>query len=100
MRSSALLKQPGDRSALIEADGEILQIEFRIDAARGQTRQRPIDGVTQFRIFFAQGDPDPFTEKTALEKRPTLEGAAIAGGGAVQPDPPGESIAKGDRDGA
>jgi hypothetical protein len=68
----------GPRVRSIKPHRKILQIDLRVHAARGETRQRPVHRAAQVGVLLAHGDADALAEKAAFRIGAALEGAAIA----------------------
>src|SRR3954468_4224001 len=75
-------------------DREIAQPQVGVAAFFPDPEQRPVQRLAQEVVALAHGDADALTEEPALDKRPTREGAALAGIGAVDPEGERDRIAK------
>src|SRR5882757_1894310 len=76
------------------ADRKIAQPQIGVAAFFPDPEQRPVQRLPQQVVALAHGDANALAEIAALDERPTREGAAIAGIGAVDPERQRDRVAK------
>src|SRR5437868_10768528 len=92
-RARSLRSRPG-MTALKRTHRKIAQPQIRVAAFFPDPEQRPVQRLPQQVVALAHGDANALAEIAALDERPTREGAAIAGIGAVDPERQRDRVAK------